>query len=62
MRHEKEDKRWIRITGGPLDLRMGLCIGTSRKDCEKSRNIGVRIQVSHRSAEKPRFVWTRGRS
>jgi hypothetical protein len=28
-RREKEDNRWIRITGGPLDLRVGSCLGTS---------------------------------
>jgi hypothetical protein len=36
-RREKEDNRWIRIIGGPLDLRVGSCIGASR---EKTRGFG----------------------
>jgi hypothetical protein len=36
-RREKEDNRWIRIVGGPLDLRVGSCIGASR---EKTRGFG----------------------
>jgi hypothetical protein len=40
-------------TGGTKD--------PSGSRCEKSRSIGVRIRES-RSAEEPRFVWTRGRA
>jgi hypothetical protein len=36
-RREKEDNRWIRIAGGPLDPHVGSCIGTSR---EKTRGFG----------------------
>jgi hypothetical protein len=36
-RREKEDNRWIRITGGPLDPHVGSCIGASQ---EKAREFG----------------------
>jgi hypothetical protein len=36
-RSEKENSRWIRIAGGPLDPHVGSCIGASR---EKAREFG----------------------